>query len=140
MPFLQDPPIARETVNNRSCLQNIDFALAELRRLESLGCISRVSPGECLVNIPLSVVFSNKLRLVVDCSRHINPFVQKRKVKLDSLCQFSLLVHQGDFVAVDDLDSGYWHVPLSRQQWKFFGCSIVNPDTGKKEFFRWKVV
>ena len=52
-----------------------------------------------------SVVFSNKLCLVVDASRHINPYMTKCKVKLDSLDNFAFMVKQGDFVAVDDLDS-----------------------------------
>ena len=55
--------------------------------------------------MPISVVFSYKLHLVVDTSRHINPYVTKRKVKLYLLDDFAFMVKQGDFVAVDDLDS-----------------------------------
>ena len=65
-------------------LKESDFAYSELLRLESLGCIERVSeqPYLCL---PLSVVFSKKLRLVVDASRHLNPYIVDRKVKLEGL-------------------------------------------------------
>ena len=56
--------------------------------------------------MPLSVVYSNKLRLVVDASHHINPYVTKQKVKLDFLEEFAFLVENEDFVAVYFLDSG----------------------------------
>ena len=88
------------------------FAIQELKRLEKMQCVKQVLREDCKVIIPLSVVYSNKLRLVVDISCHINPYVTKQKVKLDLLKEFAFLVYNEDFVAVDDLDSGYWHVPL----------------------------
>ena len=76
-PFSEIPPPG-EHKNNKSMIREKDFALAELLRLEKLGCISRVTdiPYLCL---PLSVVFSKKLRLLVDASRHLNPFIRDRK-------------------------------------------------------------
>ena len=44
-------------------LDNSEFDLAELLRLERLGCISRVEEQPILC-LPLSVVFSKKLRLI----------------------------------------------------------------------------
>ena len=140
VPFEQLPPKAQHTQNNKSCRENMTFALAEIHRLESLGCVKRVPPGASWVEIPLSVVYSNKLRLVVDASRHINPFVKKRPIKLDSLEDFAQLVNRGDFVVVDDLDSGYWHVPLAKHQQHFFGCSIFNATTGEVEHYQWQVL
>ena len=81
--------------------------MQELKRLEKLQCVRQVSWEDSRVIMPLSVVYSNKLRLVVDTSRHINPYITKCKNKLDSLDNFAFMVRQGDFVAVDDLDSGY---------------------------------
>ena len=97
--------------NNKSMLRNNDFALAELLRLEKLGCISRVNspPFLCL---PLSVVFSKKLRLVVDASRHLNPYLEDRKIKLEDLDVREQIFRKDDFQTKIDLDSGYWHVPL----------------------------
>ena len=66
-----------------------------------------MSKKDCQIILPLSVVFSNKLRLDVDASHHIDPYVTKRGIKLDSLDEFSFLVQKDDFLAVDDLDSGY---------------------------------
>ena len=63
------------TENNKSCIQNMSFAIQELKSLEKLQCIKQVSREDCKVIMPLSVVYSNKLRLVVDTSRHINPYI-----------------------------------------------------------------
>merc|ERR1712177_86726 len=87
-----------------------------------------------------SVVYSNKLRLVVDASTHINPYVTKRRVKLDSLDDFAFMVRQGDFVAVDDLDSGYCHVPLHPSQCSLFGVSIYDQVEKKNFYYQWKVI
>ena len=134
------PPFCRETQNNHSCLLKSDFALDEIHRLEKLQCVKRVSPNDSLVNIPLSVVYSNKWRLVVDASRHLNPFVKKRKVRLDSLDDLADLIQRNDYLAVSDLDSGYWHVPLHPDMHKFCGVSIHNSATGQTEYFQWLVL
>ena len=63
---------------------------------------------------------------VLDATRHINPFVTKHKVKLDSLECFAFLVKKEDFVAVDDLDLGYWYVPLHPLQSSLFGVAIYD--------------
>ena len=119
-------------------VQITQFALQELHRLEKLQCIQTAGPNDYLVNMPLSVVYSNKWNLVVDASRHINPFVRKCTVKLDTLDDFAQLVQQNDFLAVNDLDSAYWHVPLHPSQYKFFGVSIFNSATGQTEYYQWQ--
>ena len=83
IPFLSEPP-SSFLVNNSSCLKNSDFAFKELLRLEELGVISGVSVQPYIV-LPLSVVYSKKLRLVVDASRSLNPWVQDRHIKLENL-------------------------------------------------------
>ena len=83
------------------------------------------------VEIPLSVVYSNKL-ILVDASWHINPIVQQRKVILDSLNDVAALENQLFWMTVDDLGSGYWHLPLHLSQFKYFGCNIQDPYSGQK--------
>ena len=70
--FDQEPPPSY-TRNNKSALQNRDFVLQELKRLEELGCIVPVEEQPKVV-LPLSAVYSKKWRLVVDASRTLNPF------------------------------------------------------------------
>ena len=48
---------------------------------------------------------------MVDASRGLNPFCTKRGVVLEDLEHVQHTVRQGDFMMVNDLDSGYWHVP-----------------------------
>ena len=77
-----------------------------MQQLLVLGCVREVNEGDSEVILPLSAVFSNKMRLVVDASRHLNPFVKKVKTQLDDLKKYPFGMEQGDFCAVDDLDSG----------------------------------
>ena len=136
-PFATVPPPSF-CKNNKSCLDNRTFVYAELLRLEALGCIKRVKkrPYICL---PLSVVFSKKLRVVVDASRHLNPYLLDRKVKLESLDICEKLVQQGDWQVVTDLDSGYWHVPLFPGHTQFVGIHFITDD-GVCLYFEWQTL
>ena len=100
----------------------------------------REVPGPSRVEIPFSVLFSNKTCLVVDASRHLNQYVKKKHNKIDSLEDFATLVDSGDWISVDDLDSGYWHVPLHPSMSEFFGCHLTKPETQKVYFYQWKVL
>ena len=107
LPFASVPPPSF-TRNNRSALRERDFMKAELYRLEQLGCISRVESRPYVV-LPLSVVFSRKLRLVVDASRGLNPFLVDRKVRLENLEVAEMTLSQGEWQTKSDLDSGKFH-------------------------------
>ena len=96
--------------------------------------------GPSRVMLPLSVVFSNKTKLVVDASRHLNPWVKKESTKLDSFDDAGELLKPGIFVAVDDLDSGYWHLALHPESYQFCGNSCADPETGKIHYFQWMVL
>ena len=50
------------------------------------------------------------------------------------------LLKPGMFVALDDLDSGYWHLALHPESYQFCGNSCTDPKTGKLHFFQWKVL
>ena len=134
------PPPPKETKNNSSCVKEPAFCWEELQQLLALGCVREVNEGDSEIILPLSAVFSNKMRLVVYASRHLNPFVKKVYTKLDDLKKFPYVMEQGDFCAVDDLDSGYWHVPLSKSSWKYCGCSLVNPSDNVRHYYEWVVL
>lgn len=102
--FDNEPPPPSFTPNNRSALEDPAFVRAELARLESLGCIERVVEPP-LVVLPLSRVFSNKWRLVLDASRGLNPWCKYRGVKLDDLGHINNVVERGDYMVCNDLDS-----------------------------------
>ena len=58
-------------------------------------------------------MFSNKWRLVVDC-RLLNPYVTKRKIKLEDLCCVHSMVSRGAYMSTDNLEKGYWQVNLAK--------------------------
>ena len=124
--------------NNASFFKHRSFAYEELLRLEKLGCISSVKERPEVI-LPLSVVFSKKYRLVVDASRHLNPYMQDRKIKLETLevCEDS--IKEGDFQMCSDLDSGYWHVKLHPEHRKYVGVHFIT-DSGQVLYWVWNVL
>ena len=135
--FYKTPP-SSFTKNNRSAREKPDFVFEELLRLEKLGCIARVEEKPTIV-LPLSCVYSTKWRLVVDASRTLNPFCTKRKIKLEDLSHVSHTIRRGDFMVCNDLDSGYWHVPVHPDHWQYLGVHFVKED-GTVLYWVWKVL
>ena len=64
--------------NNKSALSQKTFLFSELLRLEQLGCIKKVSSRPHIVN-PCSIVYSKKLRCVLDASQWLNKYCVRRK-------------------------------------------------------------
>ena len=122
IPLREEPPSAFSD-NNRSALNNLDFVKAELDRWCELGVIEEVKERPYIV-LPLSLVHSNKPRLVVDASRDLNPYVEDRAVKLTTLQKENEGVKAGSFASSSDLDSGYWHVKLRPDQYKYVGIHL----------------
>ena len=138
LPFKTIPPPSFEG-NNRSARNDMSFVRAEIERLEKLGCISRVEDQPYLV-LPLSSVYSKKKRLVVDGSRALNPFLHHRRVRLQDHREVSNFVKSGDWFTVDDLDSGYWHIPIHPDHRQYLGVAIEDEVTEKTIFFTWNVL
>lgn len=137
LPF-KTPPVHSIEPNNKSALENSDFLLSELLRLEKLGCISRVDE-QPFITLPCSLVWSNKLRLVVDASRGLNPFLEDKPVKLTSLEKANDSVQQNSWGSTQDLDSGYYHIMIHPDFRKFLGVHFVLPD-GRTLFWVWNVL
>ena len=121
IPFDEPPPVTGIVPNNKSCDMNPEFVLQEMVIYTKLGCIQEVD-GPSMVMLPLSLVFSNKTRLVVDASCHLNPYVSKQSTKLNSLDELGEMVKPGMFFSVEDLDSGYWHLALHPDSYHY--CRI----------------
>ena len=136
--FDDEPPPPSILPNNRSAREAPDFVRSELKRLEGLGCIMKVDKRPTVVN-PMSVVLSGKLRLVLDGSRNLNPYCECRTIKLEDHAHVVNMVKPGDFLVVNDHDSGYWHVPVAEDHWQFLGVHIVDED-GRFHYWVWKVL
>jgi hypothetical protein len=135
--FDSEPPPSFVS-NNKSARDDPVFVRKELMRLEQLGCLVRVESRPKVV-LPLSRVYSNKWRLVVDASRGLNPYCTKRSIKLEDLTHVCHNLKKGDFMVCNDLDSGYWHVPIHPDHWTYLGVHQEGVD-GEDEFWVWKVL
>ena len=131
------PPPSFEP-NNRSALEHPDFLLQELLRWEKIGCTTLVKDRPRIV-LPISVVFSNKWRAVVDASRAINPHVFKNSVVLEPLSSIGEVVKKGDWMTKQDLSSGYHHVMIHPDFRTLFGVHYVFP-SGEVMFWHWNVL
>ena len=138
LPFRSIPPKSFEG-NNKSAREDMQFVRAEVLRLESLGCITRVESQPHLV-LPLSSVFSKKKRLVVDASRALNGYLLDRAVRLQDLRDIPNMLKPGMVQAVDDLDSGYWHLAIAPEHRTFLGISIKEENSEQNIFFVWNVL
>ena len=138
LPFRILPPPSHEG-NNASAKKDMEFVRAEVFRLEKLGCIERVEERPLLV-LPLSSVFSKKKRLVVDASRALNPYLLDQPVRLQDLRDVPMLLKPGQWMAVDDLDSGYWHLAINPADRKYLGIHITDEKTKKPIYFVWRVL
>ena len=136
--FDDGPPPSSFTSNNKSALEDPQFVRAELSRLEGLGCIKRVVERPYVV-LPVSRVFSNKWRLVLDASRGLNPWCKRRSIRLDDLGHVSNVLSQGDFMVCNDLDSGYWHLPVAESHQQYLGVHHVQED-GSVLYWVWTVL
>jgi hypothetical protein len=118
-------------------MEHPDFVDEQLYLFESIGAIQATSvKPHCI--LPLSVVYSNKWRLVIDASRNINPFLEDHKVKLAHLEVANENLVAGDWMATLDLESGYHQVPLHPEHYQYLGVEWKR--NGKAVYFVWRVL
>ena len=126
--------------NNASVLQNQSKAVEivlELQRqkiveftdqkphcVSPLGLVTRLVDGEL------------KERLVFDASRWINLHTTPPAVKLVHLSRAIQMTHRGDFQAIFDLRSAYYHIKINENHTKYLGAAIMIE--GKRQFFVFK--
>ena len=101
-------------------------------------CRYRVEEKPYLV-LPLSSIFSKKKRLVIDASRHLNPYLEHRRVRLQDHRDIKDFVKKGDYFCIEDLDSGYWHLEVHKDDQKYLGICI-NDEFGNPLYFCWRVL
>ena len=130
---LKSWPEASFTKNNRSTLDDPDFVWHELRRLVLLGVMKEVEERPRVVNA-LSVVFSNKKRLVWDV-RELNELIDVEKLTLETLDDAAELLEENFYGATSDLEAGYFQVGLAEEQKTLLGCAFENPVTGRITYF-----
>ena len=120
LPLLSSPPTFFSK-NQSSACQNADFVSSAITELLQNRCVQKIAykPHICS---PLSVVSNNagKLRLVLNL-RYLNQFLLKEKFKYEDLRVAMLMFQPGDYMFTFDLKSGYHHVDIHREHWKYLG-------------------
>ena len=130
---LKSWPQPSYTRNNRSARDDPSFVWHEIRRLVLLGVMSEVEERPLVVNA-LSVVFSNKKRLVWDV-RELNKLIDDEKLTLETLDDAAELLEKNYYGATSDLEAGYFQVGIAEEQKTLLGCAFENPATGKITYF-----
>lgn len=121
LPFVALPPSCF-LKNNQSALAHCDFVCKAIEELIANRCAVEVlSPPYCCN--PLSVVEGRKLRLVLDLSRSVNPFVKPFKFKYKDLPTLSVMFRDSFWFFTFDIESGYHHIEINENYWKYLGFS-----------------
>ena len=84
-------------------------------------CVRKILYRPHICN-PLSVVSNStgKLRLVLNL-RYLNQFLLKEKFKYEDLRVAMLMFQPDDYMFTFDLKSGYHHIDIHKEHWKYLG-------------------
>ena len=120
LPLLSPPP-TYFSKNQSSASHNADFVSSAINELLQNRCVQKITykPHICS---PLSVVSNkaSKLRLVLNL-RYLNQFLLKEKFKYEDIRVAMLMFQPGDYMFTFDLKSGYRHVDIHKEHWKYLG-------------------
>jgi hypothetical protein len=74
----------------------------------------------------------------LDASLFLNTFCNKHKTRLADLSCIPIILREGDYMTVNDLDSGYWQVPIYPPHQTYLGLYYRHPD-GSIDYRVWVV-
>ena len=132
IPFVTEPSSARAS-NNKSALDHPDFVREAIQQLLLSNVVLEVNAPSYCCN-PLTVASGKKLRLVLDLSRVVNPHVRYVHFKYEDWSVAEQVIQAGSWFFNWDFTSGYHHVDVNPQQWKYLGFSVHWPHTGQRYF------
>ena len=122
LPFKEEPP-HKVFRNHNVCSKYSKFIDESVQELLVNDCVQQTLevPHVCS---PLSVVCSStgKLRLVLDL-RYVNRYLWKYKFKYEDLRTVMSMFSCKDYLFTFDLKSGYHHVDISANHWRYLGFS-----------------
>ena len=120
LPLKEQPP-TKLFKNHANCIRHEHFIDDSIEELVVGNCVKIVDTTPYVCN-PLSVVCnrSGKCRLVLDL-RYVNRYLWKCKFKYEDLRTVLSMFNRGDYVITFDLKSGYHHVDVNEEQWKYLG-------------------
>ena len=120
LPFVSEPPRG-EKGNQSSCWSHQAFVSDPIQSLLDCGSAIEVDRKDLCFISPLGVVEGAlKNRLILDL-RTVNKSLVKHRFKLDDIRTAARLFQRGDYVVTFDLKSGYHHVDIAKEHWKYLG-------------------
>ena len=75
----------------------------------------------------------------MDASLFVNTFCLRRKTRLANLSCIPIILREGDFMTVTDLDSGYLQEPIYPPHQTYLGLHYKHPD-GSIDYWVWVVM
>ena len=93
IPFITEPPSAH-ACNNKSALKHSQFVRDAIRKLLVSNVVREIYTPPYCCN-PLTVAEGKKLRLVLDLSRFVNPYVRYAHFKYEDWSVAEQVVHAG---------------------------------------------
>ena len=129
--------------NNKSARKNMGILREKFRIWEEQGKVVEVEKPPRIIN-PMSLVEKYdgekdemKYRPVIDMSRHVNLYVEDRKVKLSDLSYFEPMYVKGAYGVTWDFTSMYHQLRLTKGTAELFGCAIEQVD-GSFKYYKFK--
>lgn len=133
IPFVEEP-LPAYAANNRSALSHPVFVREAIDKLISSNVVREVDSPAYSCN-PLTVVAGKKkLRLVLDLSRFVNPYVRYVHFKYEDWSVAEQVVQPGSWFFNWDFTSGYHHVAINPVQYKYLGFAFNWPGKGMRLF------
>ena len=123
--------------NNKNALDHAEFAANAINKLVINRCTTDVFSRPYCCN-PLSGVDGCKLRLVLDLSRSVNPFGRKFKFEYESLPTLAVMLRDSLWFFTFDIESGYHHLDINFNCWKYLGFSWSF--NGVEKYFLFRVL
>lgn len=125
LPFESVPPRFLAP-NNPECSKHEEFMDHDIKESLESGAILECPPGVIpYIVSPLNVApkkGSAKWRRVINM-RFVNSYVRVPKFKLEGHPDVPLLLKKDDWMFTLDFKSGYFHVEIKKEFWKYFGFS-----------------
>jgi ribonuclease HI len=121
------PPLKVTQVSSRTYRQDeLHTYNTEIGSLLKSGAIEEMDPNTpCFVSRFFLIPKKNgKIRPIIDL-RRLNQFVKYYHFKMEGIELVKSLVRRGDFMVTLDLNQAFYHVPLARDQRKYFAFDFM---------------
>ena len=137
MPFIESLP-SPFSKNNKSALLHSDFVSKAISDLITKNLVIENHEPPFVVNpLSVSIQSSGKKRLILDL-RLDDTFLWKDKIKFEDWNNALKYFHKDDFMFTFDLKSGYHHVDIFPDHYKYLGFSW--PMNGVVRYFTFTVL